>query len=121
MLVRMCRFVARPGVHAERVGLVVDLELLAVEHRGQRALRVVDLDGDQLRVQPVELEKAADHLVELGPRAHLRVAALRDRRGAPGGGAGGSTEAKRAAKSCWLTLPGLAGIQFVEPGIGRAR
>src|ERR1039458_10187211 len=67
---------ARISVHAESVSLVVNLELLPVKHGGDRALGVVDLDGNQLRVPPVELEEAADHLIELGPCAHLRVAAL---------------------------------------------
>ena len=108
MLVRMCRFCARPGVHAERVGLVVDLELLAVEHGGQGALGVVDLDGDELRVHPVELEEAADHLVEFGPGAHLGVAALRDGAGCRAAARGAGPRRSRAAKFCWLTLPALS-------------
>ncbi len=60
---------AREGILREGVGLVVDLELLAVEHGGEGAFGVVDLDGEELRIDPVVFEEAADHGVELGPGA----------------------------------------------------
>ena len=49
------------------VGLVVNFEVLAVEHFGERALGVVDLRGDELRVRPVEDEEASDGLIPFGP------------------------------------------------------
>ena len=72
-------------------------------------------------VVPVELEEAADHGVELGPRAHLVVGTeLRRGRldreaGAAGHGAGGAGNSvvNRAGKSAWLMLPALVVSSFV--------
>ena len=64
---------AGEGVLHHGVGFVVDLELLAVEHGGERAFGVVDLDSEELRVAPVIFEEAADHGVELGPGAGGRA------------------------------------------------
>src|ERR1700727_1910059 len=39
-----------------------------MEHLVNWVLRIVDLDCDRRRIQPVELEERAHHLVESGPR-----------------------------------------------------
>jgi len=48
---------------------------LAVEHRGERALRIVDLNRDFLRINPVEFEEAANQLVEFRPLQNRPAAA----------------------------------------------
>src|SRR5215204_373588 len=113
--------VAGEGLLVERVGLVADLPILPLEHRRQRALRVVDLDRDQLRVIPVELEVAADDLVPLGPE---RAAAW-----ALGCGVGVLTAPTRRgrrqkAREAWTEVrlryaAGFAGIELVVPALNR--
>src|SRR5690348_8879866 len=44
------KILSRPGIHSKRVRLVMDLELLLVEHGSQRAVRIIDLDRDELRI-----------------------------------------------------------------------
>src|SRR5215813_13049378 len=54
-------------VLSEGVCFIDNLVASSREHHIERTARIVDLDRDQSWVGPVELEKAADHLVELGP------------------------------------------------------
>src|SRR5262249_15914012 len=53
----------------EGVCFIDDLVASSREHHIEGTARIVDLDGDEGWVRPMELEKAADHLVELGPGA----------------------------------------------------
>ena len=58
---------ARERVLRERVRFVDHFKALPTEHDGERALRVVHLHRDVRAVHPVELEVAADDLVEFRP------------------------------------------------------
>src|SRR5215831_6004045 len=56
----------------EGIRFIDDLVASSGEHHIEGTARIVDLDGDQGWVRPVELEKTADHLIELGPGACQR-------------------------------------------------
>ena len=96
-------------MHVERPGL---------EHRGQRAAGIIDLHRDLLRVEPVELEVAANHAVEIRPGAGLRVRTLRHRRRARRGRV---RNHEREEGEVRLRQPSpLRGVQRLEPGVGEA-
>ena len=72
----------------------------------------------------MELEEAADHLVELGPRADLAVGTGSALDAAAGGalarrrGGGGTTRRTASRSPPALTEPAFVGVDLVEPRVG---